>query len=381
MADWTFGNDTGASFDRGVNMVERIKQLKLERQKMAFEQIKQKYEMHTQAFQHAMSDFINNENMPASKKVEQYNNVVVPYYKTYLDVTLPPVSKWTDDVNDAADKLAGLYDDYRAGKLQLPELQSAVLHLKASVASNPKAAEAFKPADEVLNAAMGRATKELTVGNQKGTYQVDEFGNAKPLMVNGQAATGPTQESITQAENDRKAVENTQKSWLEAAKVVETAKETGIGADLRNMLADTRIGKWAGLTKNSTDQDVERAVNLAHGQLYMLGRQMGLTPDEVTNVVTGKEDANSIMNRLGKKFALPGATQLPGLKVTPKTAQSPTLSALPSDTTPAAPTQMAEAPTDAAAPATAPTSSAGNAPSGPLADSATEPTDQEEANV
>lgn len=353
---WDFANGINQSMDEGANFALKKKQL-------AFERVKQMYEMHTQAYQHAWTDVINNDKMPNSMKTQYYNNVVVPYNKNYLGVDTPPVAKWTNDLNDAADKMAGLYDDYKAGKIKLPELQSAMVHIKAEVASNPDAAKAFQPTDEVLNAAMGKVQKEVTVGGKKMLVSQDENGQLHPVSVNGQEASGPTSESITSEQNRQKNATELSQEWMEAAKIVEAAKDPGLLAKIPFL-------------HNKSEQEIQDAVNSAHAQMYMIGGRLGIKSQDVTNVIMGKKSSADVMNQVGKNFALPGATNpapamnLPGLTVQPKQlsqAPAPTPEATTAEAPQTTPEQLAQA-------NTAPSDNA-------MSDNPEEPTDKEEANV
>jgi hypothetical protein len=244
-----------------------------------------------------------------------------------------------------------------------------MLHIKAEVASNPDAAKAFQPADEVLTAAMGRAApKEMTVGGKTGQYKQDELGNWTPVTVNGKEASGPSSAAVTLSQERMKNFNDARASFTDAITKLNAIKDPTLAE---------QITGWSKLLGEKSPAEITEMKDGLKSQLYLAAGQMNLKVEDVDNALAGKVSTKDLFDKVGKQFGLGNAapqpnTNLPGLSITPKgSAPAPTRAAAPANEN--AP-QVAEA-----TPVPAP-QAATPAPD-QLADNATQPTDQEERNA
>lgn len=330
------GNAATSGYDEGVNSSVNIQRLKMEKQKMAQEAIKAKFEMMQKNYEHAWQ-VVKDPQLPGAMKVQYWNNIIAPYDNNVMGMKTPPMTKWNDELQSHVEQAAHVIDQVAHGELSVKEGKLAYNHIQAEVASNPGSAAAFKGIDQTLSELSGGAPIAVNVGNKSVQAAKNINGGYDTIKVDGRSASAPSQISVEADKNRHDEFNAAVGKFQEAAKIVSESKSSNWD----------KLPIFASLTPEERDQ----AVREAHSTLYLIGGQLGLKAKDVSGVINGDLTSNKVLSDVGKNFALPGAhidtsgdvpvaKALPGVTITPK-VPAPSQSSLPA--APDAP-QVASAP-------------------------------------
>lgn len=360
MGNWNFGDTVGSSFTQGQEIGLKQKQMALEKIKMKWEQLK---EQNSQSMK-----LLDDPHVPDAQKKDIWNGPVVKF-NALLGITLPPMTEWNDALKKSIASQADASEQVAKGTMTVGEYKTRLAYNMATAAKDPAAAAAFKGYEALGKDLEGGPLETLHIGGKDVQVRRDINGQNQIQTAGGEAATSPSALSVTQEDNRQKNAAEAVKSFLAAANTIDHTKDSGILESLAHL-----IPNFKELSPEDQAKRTEEVLHVAHGPMYFAGGQLGISTEDVTNIILGKKSAADVMNRAGKNFKIDGAknpappTNLPGLTIQPK---PPTISEAPTGATPDA--TMAAAPT--------PAPDAGAAPAPQLADNASNPTDQEEANV